>query len=163
MFKRLVAALVSLAAGVLPGCDAVHLDAFTPGRTTAAEVRERMGPPAAEHADADGGVTWEYNRQPQGVHTHMLSFGADGVLLRIEQALTDENYAKLANGMSKAQVRRILGGPGGTTTFPARREEVWEWRVEGHPANGEWRFHAYFDTDSGLLVRTTKMALQQGG
>lgn len=82
MFKRLVAGLVSLAAAVLPGCDAVYLDEFKPGISTAAEVRRRMGEPAAEYANADGSITWEYNRQPQGVHTHMLTFGTDQVLLR---------------------------------------------------------------------------------
>lgn len=163
MFKQLAAGLVSLATAVLPGCDAVYLDEFKPGVSTAAEVRQRMGPPAAEYANADGSVTWEYNRQPNGVHTHMLTFGADRVLLRIEQVLTDENYALLTNGMTKEQVQRILGKPGSTTTFPMKREEVWDWRVEGHPANDEWHFYAHFDADSGLLVRTTKMALQRGG
>jgi hypothetical protein len=163
MFKQLAAGLVSLAAAVLPGCDAVYLDEFKPGVSTAAEVRQRMGPPAAEYANADGSVTWEYNRQPNGVHTHMLTFGADKVLLRIEQVLTDDNYALLTNGMTKEQVQRILGKPGSTTTFPMKREEVWDWRVEGHPANDEWHFHVHFDADSGLLVRTTKMAVQRGG
>lgn len=163
MFKQLAAGFVSLAAAVLPGCDAIHLDEFKLGVSSAAEVRQRMGAPAAEYANADGSVTWEYNRQPNGVHTHMLTFGADRILLRIEQVLTDENYARLANGMTKEQVRRILGQPGSTTTFPRQREEVWEWRVEGHPSNDEWRFHAHFDVDTGLLVRTAKMALQRGG
>ena len=47
MFKRLVAALVSIAA-VLPGCDAIFLDEFKPGITTAAEVQKRMGNPGSE-------------------------------------------------------------------------------------------------------------------
>lgn len=163
MFKRLVAGLVSLAAAVLPGCDAVYLDEFKAGISTAAEVRQRMGEPAAEYANADGSITWEYNRQPQGVHTHMLTFGTDQVLLRIEQVLNDANYARLANGMSKEQVQRLLGKPGSSTTLPMKREEVWDWRVEGTPSPEEWHFYAHFSTDSGLLVNTTKMALQRGG
>ncbi|MBI2308370.1 MAG: outer membrane protein assembly factor BamE [Rhodocyclales bacterium] len=163
MFKRLVAGLVSLAAALLSGCDAIYPDQFKPGISTATEVERRLGPPAAEYANADGSVTWEYNRQPQGAHTHMLTFGADRVLLRIEQVLTDENYARLANGMSKEQVQRILGKPGSTTTFPMKREEVWDWRVEGTPPTEEWHFYAHFSVDSGLLVNTTKMMLQRGG
>lgn len=162
MFKRLVAALVSVAASVLPGCDAIFLDEFKPGITTRAEVHQRMGPPAAEYANADGSVTWEYNRQPQGVHTHMLTFGSNQILLRIEQVLSDENYAKLANGMSREQVQRILGKPGKINTFTMKREEVWDWRVDGTPPE-EWHFYAHFDVDSGQLVRTTKLALPRGG
>jgi len=163
MFKRLVAGLVSIAAAVLPGCDAIYLDEFKPGISTATEVQQRMGPPAAEYANADGSVTWEYNRQPEGVHTHMLTFGSDHILLRVEQVLTDENYARLVNGMTKEQVQRILGKPGGTTTFSMKREEVWDWRVEGTPPNEEWHFYAHFSVDSGLLVNTTKMFQARGG
>jgi len=163
MFKRLFAGLVSLAAAVLPGCDAIYLDEFKPGISTATEVRQRMGAPAAEYANADGSVTWEYNRQPQGVHTHMLTFGTDRILLRVEQVLADEYYAQLVPGMSKAQVQRVLGKPGGTTTFAMKREEVWDWRVEGFPQHEEWHFYAHFSTDSGQLVTTSKGFVPRGG
>lgn len=162
MIKRLLAGLVSLAATVLPGCDALFLDEFKPGITTSAEVEKRMGPPATQYSNADGSVTWEYNRQPQGIHTHMLTFGSDRILLRIEQVLTDENYAKITHGLDKAQVQRILGKPGKTNTFPMKGEEVWDWRVEGTPASDEWHFYVHFSVDSGLVVNTTKMMLQRG-
>lgn len=157
MIKRLLTGLVSLAATVLPGCDAIFLDEFKPGVTSSAEVQQRMGPPSAEYANADGSVTWEYNRQPQGVHTHMLTFGSDRILLRIEQVLTDENTAKVIVGLDKAQVQRILGKPGGTSTFAMKGEEVWDWRVEGMPQGEEWHFYVHFDVLSGLVVKTTKM------
>jgi SmpA / OmlA family len=162
MFKRLVAGLVSIAASVLPGCDAIFLDEFKPGITTAAEVQQRMGEPATEYTNADGSITWEFNRQPQGVHTHMLTFGSNRILQRIEQVLTDENYARLVLGMSKEQVQRILGKPGSTVTFPMKKEEVWDWRVEGTPPGEEWHFYAHFSVATGLLVNTTKMALPRG-
>ncbi len=163
MIKRLLAGLLSIAASVLPGCDAVSLNEFKPGITTSAEVEQRMGPPAMQYPNADGSVTWEYNRQPQGVHTHMLTFGSDRILLRIEQVLSDENYAKIANGLDQAQVQRILGKPGKTSTFPLKGEEVWDWRVEGTPSSDEWHFYVHFSTASGLVVNTTKMMLQRGG
>ena len=162
MFKRLIAGLVSIAASVLPGCDAISLNEFKPGISTAAEVQQRMGPPASEYANTDGSVTWEYNRQPQGVHTHMLTFGPDKVLQKIEQVLNDETYAKLQNGMSKAEVLRLLGKPGKTNVFPMKQEEVWDWRVEGTPSAEEWHFYAHFSVNTGLLVTTTKMMLQRG-
>lgn len=162
MFKRLVAGLVSLAAAVLPGCDAISLNEFKPGISTAAEVQQRMGAPAVEYASTDGSVIWEYSRQPQGVHTHMLTFGPDKVLQKIEQVLNDSTYAKLQNGMSKAEVQRLMGKPGSAVTFPMKGEEVWDWRVEGSPATDEWHFYAHFSVDTGLLVNTTKMMLQRG-
>lgn len=163
MFKRLVAGLVSIAATVLPGCDAIFLDEFKPGSSTAAEVHKRMGQPSAEYANPDGGITWEYNRQPQGVHTHMLTFGPDRILQKIEQVLNDANYAKLHNGMSRTEVQRLLGKPGSSTVFPMKHEEVWDWRVEGTPSGEEWHFYAHFSVDTGLLVNTGKMHLQRGG
>ena len=48
MFKRLIAGLVSIAASVLPGCDAISLNEVKPGISTAAEVQQRMGSPASE-------------------------------------------------------------------------------------------------------------------
>lgn len=95
MFKRFLAGLLSIAASVLPGCDAISMNEFKPGISTAAEVRQKMGAPSAEYANADGSVTWEYNRQPQGVHTHMLTFGPDKVLLRIEQVLSEAYFAQV--------------------------------------------------------------------
>ena len=162
MIKRLFAGLLSIAASVLPGCDAVSLNEFKPGITTSTEVEQRMGPPAMQYPNADGSVTSEYNRQPQGVHTHMLTFDARLILLRIEQVLSDENYAKITNGLDKAQVQRILGKPGKTNVFEMKREEVWDWRVDGTPNSEEWHFYVHFSTDSGLVVNTTKMMLQRG-
>ena len=163
MIKRLLTGLITLAATILPGCDAIFLDEFKPGITTSAEVERRMGRPAAEYSNADGSITWEYNRQPQGIHTHMLTFDARQILLRIEQVLSDENYAKISNGLDKAQVQRILGKPGKTNVFAMKREEVWDWRVDGTPNSEEWHFYVHFSTDSGLVVNTTKMMLQRGG
>lgn len=163
MFKRMLATFISLAAAVLPGCDAaIYLDELKPGITTAAEVRQRMGEPGSEYAHADGSFVWEYNRQPQGVHTHMLRFGPDRVLQRIEQVLSDENYARLKTGMDQDEVQRILGKPGSRSSFPLKREEVWDWRVEGMPAHEEWHFYAHFSMDTGRLVNTTKMTLPRG-
>ena len=162
MFERLAAALVSIAAAILPGCDAIYLNEMKPGITTAAEARTRMGEPNAEYANADGSVTWEYNRQPNGVHTHMLTFGPDKMLLRIEQVLTPENYAKIVNGMDHDQVQRILGKPGSVVTYKLKNEEVWDWRVEGTGALEEWHFYVQFDATTGKVVGAFKFQTQRG-
>ncbi|MCP5267415.1 MAG: hypothetical protein H6943_00105 [Zoogloeaceae bacterium] len=157
MFKRFLAGLLSIAASVLPGCDAISMNEFKPGISTAAEVRQKMGAPSAEYANADGSVTWEYNRQPQGVHTHMLTFGPDKVLLRIEQVLSEAYFAQVSIGLDKAQVTRLLGKPARTTVFSMKNEEVWDWRIEETNPQGEWYFHVHFDVNSGQVVRTSKL------
>lgn len=162
MPRRLFASLISLLAALLPGCDAVSPHEFKPGITTAEEVRQRMGPPGAEHADAGGGFTWEYNRQPEGVETHMLAFDAARVLLRIEQVLVEERFARLAAGMNRDEVRRLLGAPGKIERFPLTGEEVWDWRFAGGPANEEWHFLVHFDASAGHLLKTSRMRVQRG-
>ena len=157
MFKRFLAGLLSIAASVLPGCDAISMNEFKPGISTAAEVQQKMGAPSAEYANADGSVTWEYNRQPQGVHTHMLTFGPDKVLQRIEQVLSEAYFAQVSNGLDKAQVMRLLGKPARTTVFSMKNEEVWDWRIEEINPQGEWYFHVHFDVNSGQVVRTSKL------
>ncbi len=60
-------------------------------------------------------------------------------------------------------MQRILGKPGKTNVFAMKREEVWDWRVDGTPNSEEWHFYVHFSTDTGLVVNTTKMMLQRGG
>lgn len=162
MFKRIAAAVLSIATALLPGCDVVLVSDFTPGKSTAAEVRQRMGPPSTEYANSDGSITWEYNRQPNGIETHMLTFGTDKVLQKIEQVLSDEYFRKVTNGMDKAEIQRLLGKPGSTVTFPLKKEEVWDWRIAGTIPTEEWHFYVHFDVATGLVVGTTKMMSQKG-
>jgi len=162
MPRRLFASLIPLLVALLPGCDAVSPHEFKPGMTTAEEVRARMGPPSAEHADAEGGFTWEYNRQPEGVETHMLAFDGGRVLRRVEQVLAEAHFARLVAGMRRDEVRRALGAPGRIERFPLAGEEVWDWRFTGGPANEEWHFLAHFDAASGGLLKTSRMRVQRG-
>ena len=73
--------LVALAAIVgLHGCAVVQFAELKPGESTAQEVRERFGPPAAEWPNADGSATWEYPRGPEGTRCWMLTLNDRGVL-----------------------------------------------------------------------------------
>ncbi|HJW25781.1 MAG TPA: hypothetical protein VJ576_12865 [Rhodocyclaceae bacterium] len=152
----LAAAAAAVAAALLPACDRSNLAAIQPGVTTGAEVRARMGPPAAEYANDDGSVTWEYNRQPGGIECHMITLGPEQVVRRVEQALTEANMARVAEGMGKEQVMRLLGHPGSVNTFPRLNEEVWDWRVAGTIPTEEAHFHIHFDTGSGLVKKTSR-------
>jgi len=99
----LAAATAAVSAAVLPACDVVNLQELKAGVSTAAEVRVRMGLPIAEHANADGTVTYEYNRQPNGTECFMITIGTDQIVQRIEQVLTERNMAKVVAGMDKGR------------------------------------------------------------
>jgi hypothetical protein len=81
-------------------------------------VRERLGAPTAEWPHDDGGATWEYTRRPEGTRCWMLTLDARGVLQKIEQALTEENFARIETGWSAERVRRLLGRPASEMEFP---------------------------------------------
>lgn len=157
------AAASVLAAAVLPACDGFNLQEIRPGVTTQAEVRARMGEPAFIHWNDDGSSTWEYNRQPAGSHCYMISFGRDLVVSRVEQALNAANYARIVPGLSKDDVRRILGAPGSKAVFGNLGEEIWEWRIEGMPPTEETYFMVHFDLGHGAVKKTSQRVQQKGG
>lgn len=143
--------LAAVAASVgFYGCDGIHLDALKPGLSTAQEVRERLGNPAAEWPNPDGSVTWEYPRGPEGFQCWMITLSDRGVLLRIDQVLTAENFARIEKGWTPEQVRRLLGKPATIVTFPLKPEVVWDWRIEPRNSGNKAYFHVHFTVgDSG--------------
>lgn len=152
----------ALASALLPACDIVNLPQIKPGITTATEVLERMGEPGFRHWNDDGTATWEYSRQPAGVHCYMISFDRQQVVARLEQVLGDEYYARVRPGMSKDDIRRLLGTPGSRTMFDNLREEIWEWRVEGIPSTEETYFMVHFDTEHGGVKKTSSRVQPKG-
>lgn len=158
----LTASVTAVAAALLPGCDGIALKELKPGISTAAEVRARMGNPTAEHRNPDGSVTWEYSRQPNGIECHMLTLSPDGILVRIEQALTEANLGRIREGMDRDEVRRLLGKPGLVTTYDNLGEEVWDWRVAGTIPTEEAHFHVHFATASGLVRKTSRRVESKG-
>lgn len=152
----LAASATAISAALLPACDAFNLQELKPGVSTAAEVRSRMGNPVQEFTNADGSVTWEYNRQPGGTDCWMITIGPDQIMRKIEQVLTEANMAKVVAGMDRDEVRRLLGAPGSKNVFKNSGEEVWDWRVAGTIPTEEAHFHVHFDQASGLVKRTTR-------
>ena len=158
-FTSLFSALIAAA---LPACDFINLPEIKPGQTTANEVRTRMGEPGAQYSNDDGSVTWEYDRQPSGVHCYMITIGPDQVVQKLEQVLTESNYAKAREGLSKAEIRRLYGRPGSIQRFDNLREEIWEWRIEGMPPMDETYFMVHFDTGHGGVKKTSKRVAVKG-
>lgn len=158
----LASALAALGAALLPACDAVNLPEIKPGLTTAAEVRARMGNPGFEFSNDDGSVTWEYSRQPNGTNCYMITIGRDQIVEKMEQVLTEANFARLRDGMSRQEVRRRLGAPASQTVFDNLGEDIWEWRVAGMPVMDETYFMVHFDLAGGGLKKTSRRVVAKG-
>ena len=158
----IAAAASAFLAAVLPACDIVNLPEIKPGITTQAEVRSRMGEPGFIHWDNDGSATWEYSRQPEGTTCYMIGFGQDQVVRHIEQVLVDTTFNKISAGLSKDDVRRLLGKPGKKRVFDNLGEEIWAWRIEGVPPMEETWFEVYFDLGHGAVKKTGRRVEQKG-
>lgn len=153
MFRRLLTGILSgVLAAFLPACDSVNLDKLKPGVTTMAQTREIMGPPAMEWQEVDGSVTWEYPRTPNGVVNYMIDFGPDKVLRAVRQVLTEANFARVREGMTREQVRRLLGQPASEQYYPLKKEYVWDWKTKTESAY-DYFFDVYFD-EQGRVTRT---------
>ncbi len=136
----------------LLGCD--RTGELRPGVSTAAEVVEKMGRPAMEWREGADQV-WEYPFTPEGSRNYMLTIGPDGVLKTMEQVLTAENFARVAPGMTRDQVRRLLGKPASTMVLELKREEVWDWKETSPFPGTDLRFNVHFDHD-GRVTHTSR-------
>lgn len=161
MIKKLLTLLhAGILAAVLPACDMVGLHDLKPGVSTAFEVRDRMGAPTMEWTEPDGTRVWEYPRTPEGIVNYMVVIGPDDILREIRQVLTEENFARVVPGMSRDEVRRLLGKPAHEGYFPLKKEHVWDWKTKSEPG-GEKFFNVHFDTQ-GRVVRTSIDFVQRG-
>lgn len=154
MIHRLCAIFASVPAAIAVSACATAFHGIGPG-ATAAEVHTRMGPPAAQWHDEDGTLTMEYPRGPEGTETVMIDIGPDGKVSTVRQVLGEPYFAKIATGMDKREVRRILGRPARTTWFELKREEVWDWLYSAYPGDAGMYFHVHFGAD-GKVTGTSR-------
>ena len=128
----------------LAGCDKVAMDSLKPGVSSEGDVIAALGQPERIWQEADGGRTLEYNRQPFGVVNYMVRIGPSGTMTALNQVLTQENFARIKPGMSRDEVRYILGKPADMTPYKLSRTEVWVWRFELFPSKNRG-FYVTFD------------------
>ena len=145
-----------LALSLLGGCDYIAEKKLSAGESTEADVRRYMGEPEMIWEEQDGSRTLEYPRGPLGKETYFVVIGADGRYRSITQVLNEENFRKVQPGMTRDEVRQILGKPGEITRYKGQNEEVWSWRYLGGDTRTMF-FLAYFDQDTGKLKRTDAM------
>ena len=134
----------------LLGCD--RTGELRPGISTTAEVIDKMGRPTMEWQEGADKV-WEYPFTPEGTRNYMLTIGPDGILKAMEQVLTPENFARVQQGMTREQIRRLLGKPASVQFFELKQEEAWEWKEQTALPSSDMRFNVYF-SNSGQVTRT---------
>ncbi|HJV85373.1 MAG TPA: outer membrane protein assembly factor BamE [Noviherbaspirillum sp.] len=157
----LISALALIAACVfLFGCDRqgrpieeFGLDKLERGVSTEGDVRNVMGKPDTVRDEEDGSRTLEYPRGPEGVRTWFFSIDRSGKLKDFRQVLTEENFARIKPGLSKEEVRRMLGRPRSVVQFKLKNEEVWDWRYQSW--EGARFFNVHFDMTSGKVTGTS--------
>jgi hypothetical protein len=133
------------------GC--ANFSAISPG-DSAQTVEARVGAPGAVWKNADGSEVWEYPLGPYGVQTFMITIGPDHSVREVQQVLREEHFSKVHAGMSRDEVRRLLGKPRDIWYFPARDEEVWFWRY--YEVNYRF-FNVLFDRTRGTVRATLRL------
>ncbi|MBK4736842.1 outer membrane protein assembly factor BamE [Noviherbaspirillum pedocola] len=155
-------ALLALLGGLLCfGCDRegrpiqeFGLDKLTRGQSTEMDVRTVMGQPESVWEENDGSRVLEYPRGPEGYRTWMFTIDSQGKLVDWRQALTPENFARVRPGMTKEEVRRLLGKPRTVAEFALKNEEVWDWRYLDATQKPQL-FNVHFDRGTGRVTGTS--------
>ena len=144
----------------LSGCDRqgrpieeFGLDKLAKGISSEGDVRTVMGQPETVWEEEDGTRALQYPKGPEGVRTWEFTIDKSGKLKDYRQLLTQENFAKVSQGMSRDEIRRMLGKPRTVVQFKLKNEEVWDWRYQD--ATMPRFFNVHFDITSGKVTRTS--------
>jgi len=144
------AALLALSLAAA-GC--ANFSAISPG-DPAPTVEARVGPPGAVWKNADGSEVWEYPQGSYAVQTFMVAFGSDHAVREVRQVLNETYFSRILPGMSREDVRRLIGKPREIWYFPARDEETWTWRYY----DVTYRFfNVLFDRSEGTVRSTLRL------
>src|SRR5260221_688731 len=155
MPKAALSLLLLALAASLAGC--ANFAAVSSGMP-AQQVQAKLGAPETVRKNADGSEVWEYPRGPLGVETYMVTLGSDRAVREVRQVLNDETIAKLQVGMSREDVRRMIGKPRYIGFSDYTDEEIWSWRYRA------WRvrtmdLYVQFDRPTGGLKRDSKFQI----
>lgn len=151
---------LSIASLLVFGCDKENrppeeagLAKLAKGISSEGDVRQAMGQPDNVRDETDGSHTLEYPKGPEGPRTWMFTIDPSGKLQDYRQVLTEENFARVTNGMSMEEVRRLLGKPRSVVQFKLKNEEVWDWLyLSNHTPR---LFNVHFGMASGKVSRTS--------
>lgn len=129
------------------------LDKLSKGISSEGDVRGVMGRPEIVWEEEDGSRILEYPKGPEGARTWRFVIDKDGKLRDYRQILTQENFARIKPGMTKDEVRRVLGKPRSVAEYKLKNEEAWDWR---YLSGTETRlFNVHFDMGTGRVTGTS--------
>jgi len=152
MYATFKFGLVALALSV-SACAVFQTPSVPLGASTA-QVETIMGKPADVVPAPDGDTVWQYPTGYYGEYTYVVTFDADQHVKAFSQARTLEKFAKIRQGMSRAEIRLLFGPPFETVTYNNLREEVWSYRYLIPVADGRI-FSVHFHAGTGLVRRTS--------
>ncbi|HTF15862.1 MAG TPA: outer membrane protein assembly factor BamE, partial [Burkholderiales bacterium] len=124
----------------------------------ARQVETLVGAPTNVWKNADGSEVWEYPRGPFGVETYMVTLGPDRAVREVRQVLGDDTISKLHAGMSREEVRRLLGTPRDIGFSGLDDEEIWSWRYRDWGVRN-MELYVQFDRPTGTLKKITRFQI----
>jgi hypothetical protein len=151
--------LIGVIAASLAAAGCVSYSGFTPGVSTASEVRSKSGRPT-DVRFSSGEEIWEYATGPEGIETYVVAFDGKGVVRSARQVLTEDNIHRLIPGKTtREETRSLLGRPG--DVYEMNESETWEWRFKPLGFAPEILV-VYFGSD-GLVSGVTRVPESFGG
>lgn len=147
---------------LLPVCllvACVGRSSLEPGKTTLPQLLEQLGQPTMVWSEGDGSLQMEFARVAQGGGNFMAHVAPNGVLMSLQQVLTEASVEALQQGMSRDEVRRRMGLPARTERVGG--QEIWHWPLDTRrPAN--WQIDAHFGAEGVLSeVRRSRIRLER--
>jgi hypothetical protein len=143
-------AAVLVATVVLAACTTPQ--SLRPG-TPEPEVRAALGRPTASVALPGGGSRLQYSGQPFNQSVWNADFDPSGKLVRVDQMMSDESFARIASGKAtRDEVLRDFGQPAETFQFKLKNESAWMYRYFTQGGFKAAMF-VYFDP-AGIVKRT---------
>jgi hypothetical protein len=140
---------ILLAAATLAACAAIPRAGSVQVGEQQAQVRERLGPPAATRTLPDGRTAWFYATGPSGFETWRVVFGANGTVAEYAQVLTAANFEWMRDGASRDEVLDRVGPPMERMGFWRTSTEAWtyRWRAGTFEMIGQ----PVFDAQTGVV------------
>jgi len=121
--------------------------------TPEVDVRAALGRPTASVALPGGGSRLQYSGQPFNQSVWNADFDGSGRLLRVDQMMSDESFARIASGKAtRDEVLRDFGPPAEVYQFKLMNESAWMYRYFTHGGFKAAMF-VYFDP-AGIVKRT---------
>ncbi len=140
---------------LVAGCALVPGHDLEPGKSTATEVMASMGKPAMTLEQPGGGRQLYFTYWPWGRLTYVATIGPDAVMRSLDQRLTYRNIHSIRAGMTREEVRHLLGPPYEVSRLPRQQREVWEYPWLHAAREGRVLFVQF--SDDGVVRETIEM------